>query len=143
MSALENARAAWGDELPEWVAQLASECETTSQNRVAGRLGPRTHPAAVERYAGSNSRAHAHKHASPRTHTCTCTRARAHAHACTHTHIHIDMHAHKGTHARVCTHAHPKFAPGSKRARMCARVCMHVYVSVSVSVVRVCWLTAT
>ena len=39
MSALENARAAWGDELPEWVAQLASECETTSQNRVAGRLG--------------------------------------------------------------------------------------------------------
>jgi hypothetical protein len=39
MSASETARAAWGDELPEWVSDLARECEATSQNKVAGQMG--------------------------------------------------------------------------------------------------------
>ncbi|MFI0477428.1 hypothetical protein [Paracoccus jiaweipingae] len=36
---VETARAAWGDQLPEWVEALARECANTSQNRVAARLG--------------------------------------------------------------------------------------------------------
>jgi hypothetical protein len=42
MSALftpsEKARAAWGDDLPVWVADLANECAMTSQNKVAARM---------------------------------------------------------------------------------------------------------
>lgn len=33
------ARASWGDTLPDWIARLATECEATSQNAVAKRLG--------------------------------------------------------------------------------------------------------
>lgn len=36
---VEIARAAWGDELPDWVQRLAEECAATSQTRVAARLG--------------------------------------------------------------------------------------------------------
>lgn len=36
---VETARAAWGDDLPEWVAAMARECAATSQNKVAARLG--------------------------------------------------------------------------------------------------------
>jgi len=39
MSALETARAAWGDPLPDWIEALAQECERTSQNKTARRLG--------------------------------------------------------------------------------------------------------
>lgn len=38
-SPLETARAAWGNELPDWVEALAKECAATSQNKVASRLG--------------------------------------------------------------------------------------------------------
>ena len=38
MSKLTAARAAWGNDLPEWVAVLARACDDTSQNRVAKRL---------------------------------------------------------------------------------------------------------
>ena len=37
--ALATARAAWGDELPDWVETLALECGRTSQARVAKALG--------------------------------------------------------------------------------------------------------
>lgn len=33
------AREAWGETLPDWVTRLAQECEATSQNAVAKRLG--------------------------------------------------------------------------------------------------------
>ena len=36
---LAKARAAWGEEMPDWVALLASACATASQNQVAKRLG--------------------------------------------------------------------------------------------------------
>ncbi|MBN7785164.1 hypothetical protein JYP51_09555 [Ponticoccus gilvus] len=35
---LETARAAWGQDLPDWVERLAVECAASSQNRVAARL---------------------------------------------------------------------------------------------------------
>ena len=35
---LDKARAAWGDDLPDWVETLAIECGKTSQNKVAKRL---------------------------------------------------------------------------------------------------------
>lgn len=34
-----SARAAWGDELPDWVLVLAEECDATSQLKAAGRIG--------------------------------------------------------------------------------------------------------
>lgn len=36
---LENARAAWGEELPDWVQTLAIACARTSQAKVARQLG--------------------------------------------------------------------------------------------------------
>ena len=36
---VERARAAWGDALPEWVLVLAQECEATSQNKAAAKIG--------------------------------------------------------------------------------------------------------
>ena len=33
-----RARAAWGDDLPPWVIDLAQECTQTSQNKVAVRM---------------------------------------------------------------------------------------------------------
>ncbi len=38
-SAVKRARAAWGERLPDWVAELAAACDATSQNRVAKRVG--------------------------------------------------------------------------------------------------------
>lgn len=38
MSALQNARSAWGD-VPDWVETLALACDRNSQNAVARRLG--------------------------------------------------------------------------------------------------------
>jgi hypothetical protein len=38
VGALAVAKDAWGDELPEWVVDLARECEATSQNKVAARM---------------------------------------------------------------------------------------------------------
>jgi len=38
-SAIERARAAWGDELPDWVRVLAEACAAESQSRVAKRMG--------------------------------------------------------------------------------------------------------
>lgn len=35
---VEAAHAAWGEELPDWIAVLAAECARTSQAAVAGRL---------------------------------------------------------------------------------------------------------
>jgi hypothetical protein len=35
---IDRAVAAWGDDLPLWVADLAQECALTSQNKVAARL---------------------------------------------------------------------------------------------------------
>lgn len=43
MSAVEKARAAWGDEIPDWVLAMAEHAEATSQNKVAQRIG-RTAP---------------------------------------------------------------------------------------------------
>lgn len=39
MSAIQKARTAWGDELPDWVHALATECSATSQKAAAGRIG--------------------------------------------------------------------------------------------------------
>ena len=39
MSARETARAAWGAAIPDWIETLARECDLTSQNQVARRLG--------------------------------------------------------------------------------------------------------
>lgn len=39
MSALSKARAAWGDDIPEWVHALAAECDRASQGAVAKRIG--------------------------------------------------------------------------------------------------------
>ncbi len=36
---LETARAAWGEDLPDWVEALARECEASSQSKIAARLG--------------------------------------------------------------------------------------------------------
>ena len=38
MSAVMNARAAWGDALPDWISALAEECDRTSQSKAAARL---------------------------------------------------------------------------------------------------------
>lgn len=38
-TAIEIARAHWGEEMPQWIADLARECEASSQNKVALRLG--------------------------------------------------------------------------------------------------------
>lgn len=39
MSQLAKAQTCWGEALPEWVADLARECEATSQNKVAAAMG--------------------------------------------------------------------------------------------------------
>lgn len=39
MGPVETAIAAWGDDLPDWVAALARECAATSQSKVAARMG--------------------------------------------------------------------------------------------------------
>ena len=39
MSALDNARIAWGTHAPEWIVALARECDRLSQRAVAVRLG--------------------------------------------------------------------------------------------------------
>lgn len=39
MSAIQKAQTAWGDELPDWVHALATECSATSQKATAGRIG--------------------------------------------------------------------------------------------------------
>lgn len=38
-AARQTAVAAWGDAMPDWVAELSSACAMTSQNRVAKQLG--------------------------------------------------------------------------------------------------------
>lgn len=35
---VQIAREAWGEDIPDWVARLAAECQATSQNAVAKRL---------------------------------------------------------------------------------------------------------
>jgi len=35
---MEIARAAWGADMPDWIAELAAACAQTSQNQVAKRL---------------------------------------------------------------------------------------------------------
>lgn len=35
----EIARECWGADMPEWIGQLAAECEASSQNKVAARIG--------------------------------------------------------------------------------------------------------
>ncbi|WP_425072556.1 hypothetical protein [Sagittula sp. S175] len=39
MSMIEKARAAWGEGMPNWVRVLAEECDRTSQNKAAARIG--------------------------------------------------------------------------------------------------------
>ncbi|MEH7830356.1 hypothetical protein [Gemmobacter denitrificans] len=39
---LDNARAAWGEDMPDWVQTLAIQCGKTSQARVAKALGRST-----------------------------------------------------------------------------------------------------
>lgn len=34
-----KARAAWGEQMPDWVAALAAECSRTTQTRAAQRIG--------------------------------------------------------------------------------------------------------
>lgn len=36
---VQIAREAWGPDLPDWVEALAAECASSSQNRVAARMG--------------------------------------------------------------------------------------------------------
>lgn len=36
--AMETARTAWGDPVPDWIVTLVRECEASSQNKVAGRM---------------------------------------------------------------------------------------------------------
>ena len=38
MGPVEKARAAWGDEMPDWVLGLATACASTSQSKVATRM---------------------------------------------------------------------------------------------------------
>lgn len=38
-SALDKARAAWGEAMPEWIAELAAACDAASQSKVARRVG--------------------------------------------------------------------------------------------------------
>lgn len=37
-SRLDQARAAWGDEIPDWVEELARQVDATSQNHVAKKM---------------------------------------------------------------------------------------------------------
>lgn len=39
MSAVDKARAAWGDPLPDWIKALAEACDATSQAKAAERIG--------------------------------------------------------------------------------------------------------
>lgn len=39
MTALEKARAAWGQNMPDWIEAVAREVDRTSQNRLSDRLG--------------------------------------------------------------------------------------------------------
>jgi len=39
MAYVENARAAWGHDAPDWIIALAKECDRTSQNKTAQRIG--------------------------------------------------------------------------------------------------------
>lgn len=39
MSAMEKARTGWGAEMPAWIRELAEECDRTSQNKAALRIG--------------------------------------------------------------------------------------------------------
>lgn len=36
---LEKARAAWGDEIPDWVITLAEECQKSSRKKVSQKIG--------------------------------------------------------------------------------------------------------
>ncbi len=36
---LDAARAAWGEDLPDWIEALARECDASSQSKIAARLG--------------------------------------------------------------------------------------------------------
>lgn len=38
MSALAKAKAAWGDELPDWVAVMAEQCDVSSQKKVSAQM---------------------------------------------------------------------------------------------------------
>lgn len=38
-AASETARTCWGEALPVWVADLAAECDRSSQNKVAAKMG--------------------------------------------------------------------------------------------------------
>lgn len=58
MSALDKARAAWGDDLPDWVEALASACDKSTQAGTARRIGysPATVSCVlVRRYAGDTA----------------------------------------------------------------------------------------
>lgn len=39
MSAIATARVAWGADMPDWIMALAQECDRTSQNQTAKRIG--------------------------------------------------------------------------------------------------------
>ncbi|TXG98590.1 MAG: hypothetical protein E6R08_04075 [Nevskiaceae bacterium] len=39
LTCIEKARAAWGEELPDWVEALARACDAASQAQVATRIG--------------------------------------------------------------------------------------------------------
>lgn len=39
MSAVSTAREAWGADVPDWIIALAKECDRTSQNQTAKRIG--------------------------------------------------------------------------------------------------------
>jgi len=59
LTALDNARAAWGEQLPDWIETLALECQATSQSKVAKALD--VSPTAISqvlhgKYAGSTAR---------------------------------------------------------------------------------------
>lgn len=38
-SPIDTAKAAWGDPLPDWIEVLATQCDETSQAKVANRIG--------------------------------------------------------------------------------------------------------
>ena len=52
MSAVSKASAAWGGDVPDWLAALARACDAESGRAVATRLG--VSPAAVSRVLGNN-----------------------------------------------------------------------------------------
>lgn len=58
---LDIAREHWGEDLPDWVAALAEEAATTSQNQAARRLGytaPVVSQVLRRKYPGDMSRIH-------------------------------------------------------------------------------------